>query len=102
MKYILGILLLALGIAMFVLCLTLRSQFHAIAVAAQPNPDSYPLLQWVIPEPKPGTPPPDPAELARGISYRIYAIGGIGVLLIVSGLLVCIGINPRTSRPVEE
>lgn len=101
MKYILGSLLLALGIAALVLCLMLRSQFQAIAVAAQPNLDSYPLLKLVIPEPKPGMPSPKPADMARGISFRIYAIGGIGVLLIVSGLVACIGLGSKRTAPVE-
>lgn len=101
MRYILGLLLLTIGIAAFILCLTLRSQFHAIAVAPEANPDAYPLLEMVIPDPKPGTPPPQPADLARGISYRIYAIGVFGVLLIVAGLLVCIGIGPKSAVRTE-
>lgn len=101
MKYVLGIALVGVGLALVVLCLTLRVQFNTIARQADaPNFDDYPLLQVFVPTQEPSAAHPQPNELAQNIMLRINVVGALGLMLVVLGLCVCV--VGRHNQPTHD
>lgn len=96
MKYLTGIPLIVMGLGLLAFSLIVWSQLRS--AATDPNPDlaDYSLLQMMTPEPAPSTPPPRPAELAQQITFRVYAIGGSGLVLVAIGGIVCVSVKTKS------
>lgn len=91
MKQLIGIPALVLGLAMLAFSVMGWTQLRSAATHPSPDPADYPLLQLMMSEPEAGGPPPRPAELARNISFTLYSVGGVGLLLVIAGGVVCFG-----------
>ena len=97
MKVVAAILLLS-GLAIMLFATVAYSELYTAATSAEPpSPDSLPLTQTIAPELfDRSQATTSPAALAKIAVNRIYAIGGLGLLLSsVGGFLLLLFRSPR-------
>jgi hypothetical protein len=99
MKYVVGILVIVVGLSLIGLCVAVRQQFNAVAAQGNPDLDEYPLVKLFVPGPAPSSNAPgaaSAAQLAQKLLFRINMVGVTGLVLVVVGILILVlgGRNP--------
>ena len=97
MKYLIGVPTIVLGLALLAFSVMGWTQLRSAATHPNPDPADYPLLELVTSKAAAGAPPPRPADLARKISFTLYSIGGVGLLLTAAGGVACLKKGPPES-----
>ena len=89
MKYVVGVMIILIGLSLVGLGLAVRVQFGAAVNQANPNFDDYPLLKPFVPEPAAsnGVGASAANEIAETIQFRIYSLAAVGVAVAVVGAL---------------
>ena len=96
-KLLIGIPAVVLGLGLLAFSVMGWTQLRSAATHPNPDPTDYPLLKLITPDPVAGASPLRPADLARKISYTLYSVGGVGLLLVAAGGVACRKKGPQES-----
>lgn len=96
-KFLIGIPTVVLGLGLLAFSVMGSTQLRSAATHPSPDPADYPLLKLITPEPAASAPPLRPADQARRISFTLFSVGGVGLLVIAAGGVACLKKTPQES-----